>query len=189
MDTKVLLNNPEILCCSSFLTPLGYVYIAKSTHGVCQISFPYSTENDIVRLIQNNNLPRSIHGNTRINIQRNDSLLKHEIDLLQAYFQGKQVDFDFPLDLSSSTTFQKRYGKNCGKFRMENAVPMRGLPNRLEILALPGRLVWQIIRTLCRQSSPAIGSLVPMEHSRATPPGFISKSCCSKWNTIPHPEW
>ena len=108
MDTKVLLNNPEILCCSSFLTPLGYVYIAKSTHGVCQISFPYSTENDIVRLIQNNNLPRSIHGNTRINIQRNDSLLKHEIDLLQAYFQGKQVDFDFPLDLSSSTTFQKK---------------------------------------------------------------------------------
>ena len=84
------------------------MYIAKSAHGVCQISFPYFKENDIVRLIQNNNLPRSIHGNTRINIQRNDSLLKHEIDLLQAYFQGKQVDFDFPLDLSSSTTFQKK---------------------------------------------------------------------------------
>ncbi|HHT9109254.1 MAG TPA: methylated-DNA--[protein]-cysteine S-methyltransferase [Candidatus Wunengus sp. YC63] len=106
MDTKVLLNNPEILCFSSFLTPLGYVFIAKSTHGVCQISFPYPTEKDIVHLIQNNKLSRSIHGKTRINIQRNDSHLKYEIDLLQAYFQGKQADFDCPLDLSGGTPFQ-----------------------------------------------------------------------------------
>ena len=91
---------------SSFLTPLGYVFIAKSTHGVCQISFPYPTEKDIVRLIQNNKLSRSVHGRTRINIQRNDSLLKYEIDLLKAYFQGKQVDFDFPLDLGGGTPFQ-----------------------------------------------------------------------------------
>ena len=106
MDTKVLLNNPEILYFSSFLTPLGYVYIAKSTQGVCQISFPYSKENDIVRLVQNNNLSRSMNGRTRINIQRYDSHLKYEVDLLQAYFKGKQVDFDFPLDLSSGTPFQ-----------------------------------------------------------------------------------
>jgi len=106
LDTKVLLNNQEILYFSSFLTPLGYVYIAKSTHGVCQISFPYSKENDIVHLIQNNKLSRSIHGNIRINIQRNDSLLKYEMNLLKAYFQGKQVDFDFPLDLSCGTPFQ-----------------------------------------------------------------------------------
>ena len=106
MDTKVLLNNPEILYFSSFLTPLGYVYIAKSTQGVCQISFPYSKENDIVRLVQNNNLSRSMNGRTRINIQRYDSHLKYEVDLLQAYFKGKQVDFDFPLDLCSGTPFQ-----------------------------------------------------------------------------------
>jgi len=106
LDTKVLLNNPEILYFSSFLTPLGYVYIAKSTQGVCQISFPYSKENDIVRLVQNNNLSRSMNGRTRINIQRYDSHLKYEVDLLQAYFKGKQVDFDFPLDLCSGTPFQ-----------------------------------------------------------------------------------
>ena len=122
------------------------MYIAKSAHGVCQISFPYSKENDIVRLIQNkvtvhphlnlphqgggiqgdneyspplvggvggggellqnNKLSRPVHGRTRINFQRNDSLLKHEIDLLQAYFKGKQVDFDFPLDLGGGTPFQ-----------------------------------------------------------------------------------
>jgi len=122
------------------------VYIAKSAHGICQISFPYSTEKDIVRLIQNkvtvhphlnlphqgggiqgdneyspplvggvggggellqnNKLSRPGHGRTRINFQRNDSLLKHEIDLLQAYFKGKQVDFDFPLDLGGGTPFQ-----------------------------------------------------------------------------------
>ncbi|HHT9114659.1 MAG: methylated-DNA--[protein]-cysteine S-methyltransferase [Planctomycetes bacterium] len=106
MDTKVLINNPEILYFSSFSTPFGYVYIAKSTQGVCQIAFPYSTENDIERLVQNNNLSRSMNGRTRINIQRYDSHLKYEIDLLQAYFKGKQVDFDFPLDLCSGTSFQ-----------------------------------------------------------------------------------
>ena len=82
------------------------MYIAKSTHGVCQISFPYSKENDIVHLVQNNKLSRSVYGNTRLNTQRNDSLLKYEINLLKAYFKGKQVDFDFPLDLSGGTPFQ-----------------------------------------------------------------------------------
>jgi len=131
------------------------VYIAKSACGICQISFPYPTEKDIVHLIQNNatvhphlNLPppsfspsvrgtgggiqgdneyspplvgggrgggellqnnklsRSVHGRTRINIQRNDSFLKYEMNLLKTYFNGKQVDFDFPLDLSSGTPFQ-----------------------------------------------------------------------------------
>ena len=131
------------------------MYIAKSACGICQISFPYPTEKDIVHLIQNNatvhphlNLPppsfspsvrgtgggiqgdneyspplvggvrgggellqnnklsRSIHGNIRINIQRNDSFLKYEMNLLKTYFNGKQVDFDFPLDLSSGTPFQ-----------------------------------------------------------------------------------
>ena len=59
-------------------------------------------------MLQNNkSLPvQSVHGRTRINIQRNDLLLKYEVDLLKAYFQGEQVDFDFPLDLSSGTPFQ-----------------------------------------------------------------------------------
>ncbi|MBI2557003.1 MAG: methylated-DNA--[protein]-cysteine S-methyltransferase, partial [Planctomycetes bacterium] len=105
MDTKVLLNNPEILCFSSFLTPLGYAFIAKSAQGVCQISFPYPAEKDIVHLIQNNTSSSS-GEETWINFQRNDSLLKYEIGLLKAYFKGKQVDFDFPLDLSGGTPFQ-----------------------------------------------------------------------------------
>ena len=82
------------------------MYIAKSTHGVCQISFPYPTEKDIVHLIQYNASSCSSGEGTGINIQRNDSVLKYEMNLLKAYFQGKQVDFDFPLDLSSGTTFQ-----------------------------------------------------------------------------------
>ncbi len=106
MDTKVLLNNPEMLYFSSFLTPLGYVFIAKSTHGVCQISFPYSKENDIIRLIQHNVSSRSTDKGMQTGIQRNDSLLKYETNLLKAYFQGKEVDFDFPLDLSGGTPFQ-----------------------------------------------------------------------------------
>ena len=106
MDTKVLINKPETLYFSCFLTPLGHVYIAKSACGICQISFPYPTEKDIVHLIQNNTSSCSSGEGTRINIQRNDSLLKYEMNLLKAYFKGKQVDFDFPLDLGGGTPFQ-----------------------------------------------------------------------------------
>ena len=91
---------------SSFLTPLGYVFIAKSAKGVCQISFPYPAEKDIIRLIQRNISSRLPDKGTQTSIQRNDSLLKYEMNLLKTYFKGKQVDFDFPLDLSSGTPFQ-----------------------------------------------------------------------------------
>ncbi|MBI2472519.1 MAG: methylated-DNA--[protein]-cysteine S-methyltransferase [Planctomycetes bacterium] len=95
-----------MLCFSSFLTPLGYVYIAKSSKGVCQISFPYPTEKAIVHLLQKDASSPAKHVTDGTNIQRNDSLLKYEVNLLKAYFKGKQVDFDFPLDLSSGTPFQ-----------------------------------------------------------------------------------
>lgn len=106
MDRRVLINKSETLCFSCFLTPLGYVYISKSAKGICQISFPYATEKDILLLLQNDASKRSKHETSGTNIQRNDSFLKYEVDLLKAYFKGKEADFDFPLDLSSGTSFQ-----------------------------------------------------------------------------------
>ncbi|HHT9136696.1 MAG TPA: methylated-DNA--[protein]-cysteine S-methyltransferase [Candidatus Wunengus sp. YC60] len=82
------------------------MYIAKSAKGVCQISFPYPTEKDILHLLHKDPFTRAKRETDGTNIQRNDSLLKYEIDLLKTYFKGKQVDFDFPLDLSSGTSFQ-----------------------------------------------------------------------------------
>lgn len=93
---------------SIFLTSLGYVYVGKSANGVCQISFPYSTVNDILPLIQNNKSSPLLPKRAQVNIQRNDSFLRYEVNLLKAYFEGKEVDFDFPLDLRSGTPFQIR---------------------------------------------------------------------------------
>ena len=122
-------NNPEIVYFSNFFTSVGHVYIAKSTNGVCHISFPNTTENKFqppflkdkfVELERNDLLqsflkdisPYSKHTGASVKLQRNNSLLKYEIGILKAYFKGKQVVFDFPLDLRHGTPFQKKvWGK------------------------------------------------------------------------------
>lgn len=106
VDTKVLTNNTEIIFFSSFLTSLGYVYIAKSTKGICQISFPYAAEKDLTHP-----LLFSKGFGTNIKFIRNDSFLRLETEILQKYFHGIQVSFDFPLDLRQGTPFQKRVWK------------------------------------------------------------------------------
>lgn len=106
MGTKVPANNPEIIFFSSFFTSIGYVYIAKSAIGICQISFPYTAEKNPAHPF-----PISKHFGTHGKYQRNDSFLKQEIEILRKYFQGKQVSFDFPLDLGQGTPFQKRVWK------------------------------------------------------------------------------
>lgn len=91
---------------SSFAVPIGLVYIAKSLKGICQISFPYRTENEIEQLFLNNTRRHSKVLTTDTNYQRSDEHLKYEKNLLEKYFQGKQVNFDFPLDFGSGTPFQ-----------------------------------------------------------------------------------
>lgn len=99
MDTRVRVNKPEVIYYSSFLISMGYVHIAKSAKGVCRISFPYATEENFLQLFLKD---------TSIKVKKNDSLLKYEIDILREYFHGKQVIFDFPLDLSQGTPFHKK---------------------------------------------------------------------------------
>lgn len=82
-----------------FLTSIGYVYIAKTEKGICRISFPRTSKND---------LPLPDQRATYINLCENDSFLKYEIGILKKYFEGKQVIFDFSLDLSSGTFFQRK---------------------------------------------------------------------------------
>ena len=104
---KVIVNNPEIIFFACFFTSIGYVYVAKSAQGICRISFPYATDEDFSQSVLKDTFPCSKHVEANIKVQRNNAALKCEIAILKQYFQGKQVDFDFPLDLSGSTTFQK----------------------------------------------------------------------------------
>ena len=103
MDTRVRVNNPGIIYFSSFYTAIGKVCIAKSDKGICRISFPCANENYFL-----NSIPLSKHTGTDIKFQRNDSILKYETTLLKEYFKGTLATFDFPLDMSCGTPFQKK---------------------------------------------------------------------------------
>ena len=92
-------NNPELVYFSNFFTSVGHVYIAKSTNGVCHISFPHTTENKFQPPFLKDKF---------VELERNDSLLKYETDILKEYFKGEKVTFDFALDLSSGSTFQRK---------------------------------------------------------------------------------
>lgn len=107
MDTKALANNQEIIYFSSFFASIGHVYVAKSEKGVCRISFPHNGENDFPHPFSYMKLTGTNLKGTFDKIQRNDALLKSEIDVLKDYFIGKQVYFNFPLDLDRGTIFQR----------------------------------------------------------------------------------
>ena len=88
------------------------MYVAKSAKGVCRISFPHNGEENFPRPFPCLKLTGTSLKGTSVKIQRNDSLLKSEIDVLKDYFRGKQVHFNFPLDLDQGTMFQKKvWGK------------------------------------------------------------------------------
>jgi len=106
LDKKVLINNPGMLYYSSFTTAIGLVCIVKSLKGVCQISFPYRTAGEIEELFRHNTSRYAKVPTTDTIYQRSDARLKYEKNLLKAYFQGKRVDFDFPLDFGNGTPFQ-----------------------------------------------------------------------------------
>ena len=108
MDTKALINNQEIIYFSSFSTSIGHVYVAKNAKGVCRISFPHTAEEDFPHPFPCLKHPGKSLKGTVTEVIRDDSLLKSEIDVLKEYFRGKQVHFDFPLDIDRGTPFQKK---------------------------------------------------------------------------------
>lgn len=95
-------TNSGIIYFSSFSTPIGQVFVAKNSRGVCRISFPHNTESDF---------QHAFFKKAATPIERNDTSLQYEITALRAYFAGKQVAFDFPLDISSGTPFQTKVWK------------------------------------------------------------------------------
>ena len=106
---KVIVNNPEIIFLLVFYIAIGYVYIAKSAKGVCRISFPYATDEGFLPVSFKRYIPLlKACRSANIKVQRNNAALEMRNSHFELqYFQGKQVDFDFPLDLSDGTTFQE----------------------------------------------------------------------------------
>ena len=97
MLIKVQKNSLETIFFSSFCTPIGDVYVAKSRQGICRISFPHSTAESFLQ---------QFLKVANVTVQRDDPRLHHETSLLKEYFDGKQVNFDFPMDLRGGTPFQ-----------------------------------------------------------------------------------
>ena len=95
-------NNSGTIYFSSLSTPIGLVFVAKNACGVCRISFPHDTEKDFLHVFLKK---------VATPIERNDASLQYEIAALRAYFSGKQVIFDFPLDINSGTPFQTKVWK------------------------------------------------------------------------------
>ncbi|TVL99046.1 MAG: hypothetical protein CV087_19635 [Candidatus Brocadia sp. WS118] len=96
---------------SGFSSPIGDVYVAKSAKGIRRVSFPHLTEEDFLHPFLQGISSRSKDTGVSIEIQRNDSFLMAETNVLKEYFYGKQVSFNFPLDLDQGTPFQKKVWK------------------------------------------------------------------------------
>lgn len=99
MDTKDRTNNLKKIYFGIFLTPIGYTYIEKTEKGICRIAFPRISRKDF---------PFQGQDAIYTKLCENDSFLKYEVSILKKYFEGKNVVFDFALDLSSGTFFQRK---------------------------------------------------------------------------------
>ncbi len=102
------MDNQESIYFAGFNVAFGRVYLAKSTFGVCRISFPCITETVFLRLFFTG-MPRCVkHTAAGIKMVKNEAPLQYEIVLLMEYFRGKEVSFDFPLDLRFGSPFQRK---------------------------------------------------------------------------------
>lgn len=109
MDIKDQTNNSDKVYYAIFDTKICPVYIAKNNIGVCSISFlckpanPFSPESETQSF-------RHMKTNF-IKVQEDAPFLKDDILILKKYFRGEKTIFDFSLDLSSGTDFQKKVWK------------------------------------------------------------------------------
>ena len=87
------------ICYSHFSSPFGPVFVAKTTKGICTINFSNITETGFLS---------SLSKRFQVDIVRNDKALLDVKKNLLDYFNGHQVNFKLPLDLSNGTQFQRK---------------------------------------------------------------------------------
>lgn len=88
---------------TSYMSPLGKIFVASSERGVCKISF--STDED--KFVHN------VSSKFHSNVIRNDAGLHSVIELLDSYFGGKPIKM-LDLDLRG-TAFQRRVWSEVSK--------------------------------------------------------------------------
>jgi len=86
---------------TSFLTPVGRIYLATTEKGICLLSWGYRSGKDFVREVRN-------HKSEVRTIVKDDSHLTGIKSDIKRYFSGKPVSFKkYALDLKG-TNFQKK---------------------------------------------------------------------------------
>jgi methylated-DNA-[protein]-cysteine S-methyltransferase len=81
---------------SCFEIELGWVAIICSEAGLVRMNFPVSDERSAIDAISQD-----------MEVERNEDAFAEIKNALKDYFNGKSVDFNFPLDLSNYTSFQR----------------------------------------------------------------------------------
>ncbi|HEY7697428.1 MAG TPA: methylated-DNA--[protein]-cysteine S-methyltransferase [Vicinamibacteria bacterium] len=77
--------------------PFGAVFLARTTKGVCRVSFRRSEDELLSDLERRSLLP-----------ERAPAKLERERRQLSEYFQGKRRRFELPVDLRFTTEFQRK---------------------------------------------------------------------------------
>ena len=82
----------------SLRTPIGNVFVASSSQGICNVRFDGPSEKDY----------RSYLVSQADNVSGDGDALQRAIVELEAYFQGRLTQFTVPIDLRSVTDFTRR---------------------------------------------------------------------------------
>ncbi len=94
-----------------FKTPFGWAGVKASRRGVCRIILPKKDRKAAEEEMQRITLPCSRHQQHSVQNGVPEScdpaLLKETVLLLQAYFTGKRILFDIPVDTRYYTPFQR----------------------------------------------------------------------------------
>lgn len=82
----------ELTYYTSFDSPIGEIFIASTSHGICKVSLGTSEDKFIASI-------------DAVRDERRFKRLLHELD---QYFEALQVELDFSVDLTGLTPFRKR---------------------------------------------------------------------------------
>src|SRR5438552_13727603 len=105
---------------SKFKAGSRYFLIARTSKGICQISFS-SNEKKFIDDLTNRYVDK---------IQKSESKLAKEIKQVQEYFAGKRKSFDVKIDIGG-TEFQKKTWKQISKVKFGQTISYAKLAGRI----------------------------------------------------------
>ena len=91
---------------TSIDSPLGRLYLAGSSIGLCRVDFSQMSETSFVS---------SLEKEFKVKFQKSDTFFTKTIQQLKDYFKGNRKSFDCKLDLSFGTPFQQKVWKTLLK--------------------------------------------------------------------------